>query len=186
MTRLSTVLSAADLPLAELCAARLDGELFVVDECFAFGDLPVGPAERGQALAAIRPGRGIADHDSAAWLHGALDRSPTVHTFALSTAKRSYVAPSIRLRMHEVVLPSSDVLHIGGCDVTTPLRTLTDLARTRASWAEQDADTLLRLAAIAGSGQPAILRYLADAPRLPGKKLARHRIRDAFTELSRR
>lgn len=181
MTRLASVLTAADLPLAELSAARLDGELFLLDECYSLSDLPVGPVERGQALAAIRPGRAIADTDSAAWLYGALADPPLVHSFAIDVANRAYVPPSLRYRTREVVVPSLDVANIGGCAVTTPLRTLSDLARTRASWTDADADVLRMLAELAEADEPRILRYLTATARLPNKNRARQRIRAAFS-----
>lgn len=181
MTRLASVLSAADLPLAELSAARLDGELFALDECYALSDLPVGPDERGQALAAILPERGIGDHDSAAWVHGARTEPPMVHTFAVNIASRAYMPPSLRYRVHEVVIPPADVIRIGGCAVTAPLRTLSDLARSRASWTDADVAVLIRLAELAGADEERILDYLTATTRLPGKNRARQRIRSAFS-----
>ncbi|NQX28570.1 hypothetical protein HQQ81_14575 [Microbacteriaceae bacterium VKM Ac-2854] len=181
MTRLASVLSAADLPLAELSAARLDGELFPLDECYTLSDLPVGRDERGQVLTAILPGHAVANHDSAAWVHGAIDEPPSVHSFAVDIAARTYTPPSIRYRMHEVVLPTRDITRIGGSALTTPLRTLGDLARTRTSWSGDDEAVLRKLADMAEADEGRILRYLTASARLPGKQRARQRIRAAFS-----
>ena len=51
MARLPPVLDTHDLPLAELCAARLDGELFAIDDGWAPLDEPDLPAFRAAVTA---------------------------------------------------------------------------------------------------------------------------------------
>lgn len=170
-----------DLPLAELSAARLDGELFALDECFSVCDLPVGRVERAHAVAAVIPRRGIADRLSAAWVHGAREDPPAVHSVAVDARDRSYVPFSQRYTFREVVLGPEDVQLIGGHPVTTPLRTLADLARTAEAWSPRDAPMLRALADAAGTSAAVCLAYLAAAPRLPGKRVAAARIREALS-----
>ena len=51
MARLPMVLGTDDLPIAELCAARLDGELFAIDDGWAPVDEPDLPAFRAAVVA---------------------------------------------------------------------------------------------------------------------------------------
>ncbi|NQX10517.1 hypothetical protein HQQ80_02635 [Microbacteriaceae bacterium VKM Ac-2855] len=180
MARLPTVLSPAHLPLAELSAARLDGELFPLDECFSFSDLPVGSRERAQALAAVVPRRAVVERLSAAWLHEATDEPPAVHTIAHDVRERAVASFSTRFTVREIVLVPGDVETIGGCRVTTAIRTLADLARTRTEWTAEDVEITCRLAQAAHADVDACVRHLADSTRLPGKRLAIERIRDAL------
>ncbi|KQQ11136.1 type IV toxin-antitoxin system AbiEi family antitoxin [Rathayibacter sp. Leaf296] len=129
MTRLPSVLLPGDLPLAELCAARLDGELRALDEGFVLCDLPTGAAERGAALLAVLPRGTVADRSSAAWVHGATTEPPALHSASIDREHRLRPRPCARVRFHEVRLPTADVVSIGGCPVTTPVRTLIDLTR---------------------------------------------------------
>ena len=54
---LPPVLGALDLPAPELHAARLDGEVFALDECFCPIDEIEQSIHRARALAAILPGQ---------------------------------------------------------------------------------------------------------------------------------
>lgn len=128
--RLPAVLLPGYLPLAELCAARLDGELVGLDEGFLVADLPLGVPERLAALAAVLPQGAVADRLSAAWVHGALHDPPQVHSASVDRRRRLRPPLTSRLRCHEVLLDDGDVLVSDGIAVTTAVRTLIDLART--------------------------------------------------------
>lgn len=127
--RLPSVLSANDLPFAELLAARLDGELFRIDDCFAPVDEIEQPAHRARALRAGLPERLIAEQRSAAWIWGALDAPPRIHELCAAIGARTR-SPSVSwIRLREVVIEPNEITTIDGMQLTTPLRTVVDLAR---------------------------------------------------------
>ena len=129
MSRLSPVLFTGDLPLAELHAARLDGELVRVDECFSPVDQPDSPALRAASLALQWPQRLIAEQHSAAWVWGALDTPPRRHELCASLGARARPPAARGLTVREVVIADDEIVAIGGQQVTVPSRTIVDLAR---------------------------------------------------------
>ncbi|KQQ01415.1 MULTISPECIES: type IV toxin-antitoxin system AbiEi family antitoxin [unclassified Rathayibacter] len=190
MTRLPSVLLPGSgllpghLPLSELCAARLDGELIAVDEGFLVADLPLGPAERGAALLAVLPRGTVADRCSAAWVHGASIDPPRVHSASIDRRHRLHPPVLSRIRYHEVRLADDDVMLLGGCSVTTPERTLVDLARARGACD----DSLLRaLAAVAGITLVDLLERLRPEgePAIAGRRIAVDRLTAALSTATR-
>lgn len=178
MTRLPSVLLPGHLPLAELCAARLDGELRALDEGFVLCDLPTGAPERGAALLAVLPRGTVADRSSAAWVHGATTEPPALHSASIDREHRLRPQPRARVRFHEVRLPAADVVSIGGCPVTTPVRTLIDLTRV------PDAcdDSLLRsLAQTTATALEDVLAALeAAGSAVAGRRIAERRLTAAL------
>ncbi|MHC2186028.1 hypothetical protein ACVLV4_001675 [Rathayibacter agropyri] len=165
--RLPAVLLPGHLPLAELCAARLDGEVVGLDEGFLVADLPLGVPERLAALAAILPRGAVADRLSAAWVYGALHDPPQVHSASVDRRHRLRPPLSSRLRCHEVLLDDGDVLVHNDTAVTTAVRTLIDLARTVGG------ESLIRAVALATqTGLEAVLARLENG----GPVAAPHRI----------
>ncbi|SMH39449.1 hypothetical protein SAMN06295885_1645 [Rathayibacter oskolensis] len=179
MTRLPSVLLPGELPLAELCAARLDGELIALDEAFLVADLPLGPAERGAALLAVLPSGTVADRRSAAWVHGATADPPSVHSASIDRRNRLHPPLLSRLRFHEVRLGPGDTVTRGGCPVTSPVRTLIDLARTR----DECEDELLRsLARVTKTSLEELLLRLEPArPVVAGRRIALERLTTALS-----
>lgn len=137
MTRLGWALDARDLPGAELCAARLDGELFTLDEAYFPVDMPESPMHRAGTLLRVSGEHLIAERMTAAWVHGAKPQPPDRHQFCVDHRRRVYLPLALGLLIREVVLANSDVLRIGGLRVTTPLRTVLDLARVSDRFDEQ-------------------------------------------------
>ncbi|TCL83858.1 MULTISPECIES: type IV toxin-antitoxin system AbiEi family antitoxin [unclassified Rathayibacter] len=178
MTRLlPSVLLPGQLPLAELCAARLDGEVVALDEGFLLADLPVGPAERGAALRAVVPAKAVADRLSAAWVHGTMPAAPAVHSASIDRRNRLHPPMLARVRFHEVRLTDEDVVLLGGCSVTTPERTLIDLARTRSTC---DDDLLRSLAAVTGVSLERVLERLDSGPPVSSRRIALLRLTTAL------
>ena len=167
--RLPAVLSTDDLPLAELFAARLDGELFRVDDCFAAVDEIEQPRHRAAALHAGLSERLIAEQLSAAWIWGALDTAPEQHQLCVATGARVSHAHPPWMTVREVVIGTHEIASLGGVLLTTPLRTAVDLARFGADF---DHGILARL----GVRPQECLEYLDRRRNLPGKKLARQRL----------
>lgn len=177
MTRLPSVLLPGELPLAELCAARLDGELIAVDEGFLVADLPLGPAERASALLAVLPAGTVADRASAAWVHGATADPPRLHSASIDRRHRLHPPVLSRVRFHEVRMKDADVVVLGGCPVTSPERTLIDLARARGGC---DAELLRALAAATRTTLAGVLSRLDDGVALSGRRVASERLTAAL------
>lgn len=141
---LAPVLTPDDLPLAELCGARLDGEVYALGDSWCPVDEADGPVARALAAGLLVPGRAIAERMTAAWVYG-LAPEPHRHHFCVDLGARTHVPPSPRLQLREVRCRADETLVIAGLRVTTPLRTVIDLARSpgpdlsRRDWSDTDA-----------------------------------------------
>ena len=176
MTRLSAVLTTLDLPLAELCAARLDGELYGLDDAFAPIDSPDGPAERARSIAHYCQGRLIAEQNSAAWIWGARPSPPTYHELCASLGARARPAFPLRTLVREVVIDQTEFVVLQGVPVTTPLRTIVDLARFGEQFDATEATTITELLRRGRLTIEDCLTELDRRPNLPNKKRARLRL----------
>jgi hypothetical protein len=170
--RLPAVLSARDLPIAELQAARLDGELFAIDECFSPIDEVEQRQHRAASLAALVPGRLIAEQHSAAWVYGALGSAPAHHEFCADTRARVRPTATGRFSLREVVIDADDFTEIGGMGVTTPLRTVIDLARFCTEFGEGEREIVRELMAYGRFGLAECVVALNRRRNLPGKRQA--------------
>jgi len=148
-TRLRSVLTAHDLPIAELSSARLDGELFCLGEFWCPIDVRDEPETRALAVARLLPRQAIAELHSAAWIYGAAPE-PAQHRVCVDTRARAVIASSARLQVRELRRVSDDTRLIGGLGVTTPLRTVIDLARWEIPTTLDLPDTLARLLRFGG------------------------------------
>lgn len=169
MTVLPSVLSAADLPLVELQAARLDGELLQLAGGFGIVDAVDGPAHRTRAALAGRSQRFIAELDTAAWVWGALPLPPRPLELCADLEARSPLRFDAEARLREVVIEPDEWVDFGGARVTSPLRTAVDLARAREA---PDGGVLRALAAVSGFDAIDCRRALERRPNQPGKVAA--------------
>jgi hypothetical protein len=174
--RLPRVLSGRDLPLAELTAARLDGELYAVDECFSPLDELESTAQRAQAVLATFPRRLIAEQHTAAWVFGAQPAPPSVQQFCVSIEARTRPAIALRVTVREVVIDDDDLLTVSGLPVTTPLRTAVDLARCAADFGDRDLPILAELMRVGGFGVDECAVMLNRRRNLPDKRVALARL----------
>ena len=173
MTRLASVLSARDLPVAELHALKLDGQLTALDECFIAIDQPAGLAQRARSLALYCDDRLIVEQHSAAWVWGALQNPPARHELCASVGARSRSVHPHRLLVREVVIAETDHVDVAGVRVTTPLRTAGDLAR----FAEHfDLAVVERLLESAGLTVADCVADLDSRRNLPRKRIALERL----------
>ena len=177
MSRLSPVLTTADLPLAELCAARLDGDLLRLDDSFTALDQPHDAAARAASIALSWPERLIAERWTAAWIWGALPQPPGRHTLCASLGARARTSVPQRVLVREVVVDDDELVTIADQRVTTPVRTITDLARFDTAPVELLAD----LARIGGVDLGACREALDRRRNLPNKIAAWRRIREAIS-----
>jgi hypothetical protein len=177
--RLPAVLSSVDLPDQELQCARLDGELFALDTCFCPIDEIEQPHHRAAAMALTLPDRLIAEQRSAAWIYGALNRAPSTHELCAEVTARSRPASLERYVLREVVIDAIDIRTISNLRVTSPVRTVVDLARFSSRFEEEEQVMVARLMTI-GRFDVTECRQLLDRRRnLPGKRRALDRIRSA-------
>ncbi|MCU1446581.1 MAG: hypothetical protein JWP54_2239 [Cryobacterium sp.] len=143
-------LTEADLPLAELVCARLDGELFALAGSWCPVDAPDGPVTRAGAIQRSAPRRAAAERLTAAWIFG-LAAEPAEHQFCVDVGARTGNRPGAGAQLREVRLGSADTVRLGRLLVTTPLRTAIDLARWGPAPGHR-ADTVLIAALLARAG----------------------------------
>lgn len=180
MERLPRVLSTADLPLAELHAARLDGDVVRVGELFCAIDEPDGIVVRATSLAVAWPHRFIAERRTAAWVWGALTTAPLELDLCASLDARTRPQPDGRVNMREVAIDASEVAQVGSLAVTTPLRTVTDLARFRSADAHMAMRAMAHLCATFDISRDQCDRAITSRRNLPNVTLARRRISQCF------
>ena len=156
------------LSRAELTAACLDGHLVALGDAYIPADAVETRALRAGSLSRVLGDTLAATHLTAAWIHGALLAPPARHTVQRAVARRLHVVPDGRLVYRDLTVAPEDLHRIGGVLVTTPARTLADLARTDDDEHRRAALQLMALepAAVA----PAIEGL--EQRRLPGKRLA--------------
>lgn len=114
---------------AELCAARLDGHVVEVGTAYAPADTVETAAMRGASLQPVIGRTLAASHLTAAWVHGAICEPPVRHTAQRAVGRRAHAVVDSKMLYRDVRVPDEDLVVIGGVLVTTPERTLADLAR---------------------------------------------------------
>ena len=179
MSRLPAVLFHLDLPEAELHAAKLDGELYPVDRCFSPVDEIDGLRNRAMALSLTVPARLIAEQRTAAWIYGALNRPPRQHQFCADISARVRPPALVAITVREVVIDASDLVEVAELLVTTPLRTVVDLARASVNFTNDDLRAVSDLMRIGRFGVEECRAVLDRRRNLPHKRLALERIDEA-------
>ncbi|MFS0912724.1 SAM-dependent methyltransferase [Microbacterium sp. 179-I 3D2 NHS] len=116
------------LSAAELSAARIDGHVVDIGEGYVPADLVETPDVRAGAMAPLVRSGMAAVGPTAAWIHGAGDAPPAVHHLKRAVDRRGRPPVSGRLVFHDALLAASDLRSIGGIAVSTPVRTMVDLA----------------------------------------------------------
>jgi len=179
MSRLPVVLFHSDLPEAELHAAKLDGELYPVDQCFSPIDEIDGQGNRARALLLTVPARLIAEQRTAAWIYGALSRPPRQHQFCADISARVRPSGLVAVTVREVVVDAGDLVDVAGLLVTTPLRTVVDLARASMNFEMAELRTISELMRIGRFGFEECRVLLERRRNLPHKRIALERITEA-------
>jgi len=123
--------TALDVPALDVIAhddAALDGpSLGDAAAADAAPDVPVHPAVRAAAFAALVPARGAVGREAAAWVHAGGPPPGRVTVLVRSGARRPDPHPGRTTA--EADLTDTDVVDVGGVRVTTVLRTAVDVAR---------------------------------------------------------
>ena len=167
MTALPPLLSVLDLPAAELAAMRLDGELFTLEGAYSPVDLPIDPAARARSLAPLCGGRLIVELTSAAWVWGAVPAPPLRHQLCSSLGARARPVEPALVVVREVVIGEEEWVALGGVRVTTPIRTVMDLARAGAA-----EDVVRAVLAHTGISVGDSMAIIAGRKGLPNKRRA--------------
>ena len=175
MTSFSPPLLDPDvLPLTELLALCLDGQLFRVGDSFASVDTPDGPELRAQAFARSAPGWTVADRGSAAWIHGTRSSPPPLPQVCVPPKRRGRVSSPTIDACHRALRPVETV-SVGPVRVTTPLRTAIDLLSAPEPFGIERALEVRHLLALA-QVSPAEMDDRLRASRRRGVDVARGRL----------
>jgi len=175
--RLSPVLVDTDVSAVELQAARLDGEVYDLAGAYCLiGELEA-PTHRARAVLGGRSARLIAELGTAAWIWGAAAQ-PERWEFSVTPDARARLSPAEHIAVREIVYAEGDLVDLDGFRVTTPLRTVLDLARFGEPF---DDRTVARLAACGGLSLADCLAVLDGRSGVPAKRRAATRLRAALT-----
>ncbi|MDZ8276020.1 type IV toxin-antitoxin system AbiEi family antitoxin [Microbacterium aquimaris] len=158
-----------ELSEAELCAARLDGDVIEVGEAWMPSDAVETAELRARSLRDLAPPVFTVSHLSAAWVHGAGDRPPGRHAVCRTEQVRMHHVIDRRIVLHDRAVPDADRERIGGVWVTRPHRTLVDLARSGDEHHRIAARALARV--VPGSAERA-LKWVNARERLPHRRAA--------------
>jgi len=121
--------AGAGLTLAELTAARLDGDVVELGEAYLPADAAETPTLRARSLAPLVTPDVALIHASAAWVHGALAEPPARHSLQRAVPWRLHQRWGRRFVYRDARIPAEDVVSIGGVGVATVERTIADLLR---------------------------------------------------------
>jgi len=121
----------------------------VVGDVVVAADVELGPCGRAGALALLLPAGAVVIASTAAWVHGGGGLGvPVVLEVALAAPaarrlQRDGECGGVAVRATRSVPPAQDVVDVGPLRVTTPARTLLDVARTAPQRATQVRRALL-------------------------------------------
>lgn len=173
---LPAVLHPPLLSAVELRAAELDGELFAIGAGWQPADLPPSAAARALSLRPELPPRAIIADRTAAWVWGWTSRRVGV-AICIDASARISTTHRRGFRAREVVIDGDELQRPGGVAVTSPARTIVDLARHD----EGDDVVVLIAAGMRQHGLSAMrVGMIADRrPSSAGRRRAHDRVRAA-------
>jgi hypothetical protein len=173
---LPRLLDPAVLPLAELHAARLDGDLYRVGDAFATLDTPDTAELRAAAFRLSAPRAAVADRLTAAWIHGARAGPPSTMQVCVDSAHRVSATTLYGLDVRQCILARGDVVRLGDARVTSPLRTVVDLLRTVSRLTPDIVVELLALLELSGADAATCREHIRRQDRVPGTRQALARL----------
>ena len=157
------------LSTAELSAARLDGDVVELGDAYIPADAVETQALRAGSLHGILGDTLAATHLSAAWILGAIDEPPARHTVQRAVPHRLHHVMGRRIVYRDPSIPDDDLWRIGGVLVTSPRRTLADLARVPE---EGFADAARRLSDATPGLAFQAMTWFAERKPVPNKRAA--------------
>lgn len=161
------------MPLAELSALVLDGQLYRVGDVFATVDTPDTPALRARAFAWTAPEKAVPDRGTAAWIHGTRSMPPIRPQICIDPEHRIRLPATVDAHQH--TLAPTDTVTLGRVRVTAPLRTAADLLLASTELTAADALEIHHLLALA-EATTADLREHLRRSRRAGARAARDRV----------
>jgi hypothetical protein len=174
--RLPDVLDTLDLPLAELCASKLDGELFGVGDGFRPVDYPDDIVARALSLSRTLTDGRIAHRETAAWILGATPVLVRPLPVCVHAGLSHGLDPRHGMVLGEAILRAHETFTVGGLEITTPMRTVIDLLRVPET-APFDATISARLLADADLSTAEVELELGDRRFQRERKRAFRRLR---------
>jgi len=154
----------AALSVAELSAARIDGHVVEVGDAYMPADAAETTALRAESIAGLVPDGYAVTHAAAAWIHGAITNLPARVAVQRTRPDRARPDHSLRLECRDSIVDPADLMEVAGVDVTTPTRTLADLARCL----DKPSRAVARAMALGGVADPdAARRWIWTHARLP-------------------
>ncbi|RUR00733.1 hypothetical protein [Labedella endophytica] len=168
-----------EFSVAELSAARIDGEVVAVGDGFAPVGLPVDVRHRAAALAADVPLGYTLVGRSAAWVHGASARCPVPVEIGGSGPAARWARPYRSVRTMRIRDDHRLVVVVGriGVPVLSPVATVIDLARLDPTPSE--AALMTAVVRRCRLTRESLLDSLDDWTHLPGKRHIAERLRAA-------
>ncbi|QEO10144.1 hypothetical protein [Protaetiibacter larvae] len=164
----------------ELQAIRLDGESYLLGDATVPLDIADSPAVRVAAVSDRRSRRLIAAGETAAWVWGASWRVPRRPEYLVELSARWRPAPGDEIDVRESIVHPDDVVRFGTGAVTTPLRTVIDLARFRAEFGPKEAGLVRALARLGAFDADRVIETMDRGRNLAGKRMAADRVRAAL------
>nr|WP_201469795.1 type IV toxin-antitoxin system AbiEi family antitoxin [Microbacterium hydrocarbonoxydans] len=164
-------LAGSALTVAELTAARIDGDLFEIGDGYIPADLVEARSTRASSIAHLIPIDTAASGPSAAWIHGAGDAPPAIHHVRRAVERRIRSTRRARIVLHDTSVASTELEVLGGVLVMTPARTMVDLAlglhrdESLMRW-------LVLLSEVDETLIDAAIRHIERLARVPGTKAA--------------
>ncbi|MGW9112742.1 SAM-dependent methyltransferase [Microbacterium sp. NPDC055683] len=158
------------LSLAELTAARIDGEVVALGACFLPADAAAPPATRAASIAPLIGPSYAFVRRTAAWIHGACEQLDEPIDVQRAVPAMTTRIVDRAVRYHDQELPSADAVLLGGCRVSSPARTLADLARLAVQPGADPSGTARDAAALLARDErtrAAAIAWFADHRRRP-------------------
>lgn len=180
--RVPHLLTASDLPSVELQSAVLDGELYAIGDAWRSVSDIDDPASRAASLSDRYGDRIVVAGRSAAWVWGARGSAPLPHDGLVSERSR-HKAPALGLSVREVLIDDDEIVPFGRTLVTTPVRTVVDLART-SSWSPEDERATRDVAAGHGLRLGQALNVMDRRRRVPYRIRAVARLRSVLDPIA--
>ena len=155
--------------LVSLTAARLDGDVVDVGDAWMPSDAVETTEIRAGSLRLLAPDALTVSLVSAAWVHGAVNDPPARLTLCRTGNARLHHVFDRRIVVHDRGVDRVDRRRYAGVWVTTPARTLADLARADDEHVRGVTATLARLHPDA---IPEALQWFAARGRMPHRRRA--------------
>lgn len=178
-------LAYAQLSPAEQSAMRLDGETWPVGVSAVPLGQPLDLSTRVESTIPHFTDGLVLVGLSAAWVWGCLDSPPRTCEVARSDGSRVYISTPANVRVRDLIWLPGDIVTTRAGDVTTVVRTITDIARYETLLSPVDVTLVLaRLCSRADDVADLAIARLLISEHLPYKARALARIRAANTRLA--